>query len=105
MKTKKPTKAEQLKSAERKIQNILESLDFEDVLSFIVRELQRDIELTEIDIEDELEYAKNETDSYASQKAEARRMAKILKKKLQRQKESLKQVQKAFTAVRKMKNV
>lgn len=104
-KTKKQTQAEKLEKAERKIWNVLDVLDFEDVMSFIEGELKYDIGYHEDEIQNEIDYVRNETDSYADTKAETRKLIKVLKKDNQNRKLVLKQVQKAFAAVRKTKDV
>lgn len=104
-KTKKQLQTEKLEKTERKIWNVMDALEIEDLMSFIIGELKYDIGYYEDEIENEIDYVKNETDSYASQKADSRRLIKVLKKKNQQRKLVLKQVEKAFAAVRKTKDV
>jgi hypothetical protein len=102
---KKKTRLELLREAEQKLWFVLRSFVEDDLMNFVFERLEEKIESLDSDIQKETNYVKWETDSYASAKADARKRLKAMKKNKQDRAKALKELRRAFTNVKKVKDV
>jgi len=103
--SKKSTRLEQLNEAKGTLHRILNQYEIDDLMDFILCELQSDIDYVDGHIEDEIKYIKWETNTYASAKAEAMRHVKKLRKNKQARIKAMKELKRAFINVKKVKDV
>lgn len=76
MSKKKITVKDQLEKANRTLYLVLDQYHVDDVMKFLISERETIIDHIDEYIEEELEYIKHETDSYAGQKVEAKKVVK-----------------------------
>jgi len=101
-KTKKQLQAEAFAHHQKQLRDILNVFSMQEMAQYIFDRIWFDIEYLDKSIKDELEYIKNETDSYASQKADSRRYVKMLTKQKKTYLKLLKQLQRTFAQIQKV---
>lgn len=101
---KKPTCSEQLKEAQIKLWRVLDSFETDDIMKFVFERLEGDIDYLDGDIENEIDYLKYEA-AFDEDKTLTRKNIKILRKNKQSRLKAMKELQKAYTNVKKIKNI
>ena len=74
------TLKEQIAQTNLVISHILEDISRDEVLQWLLKDSTETLERIDVEIEDEQNYAKYETNSYRSQKNQARKYVKVLRR-------------------------